>query len=340
MSKLQTQELTLAEARKLSTGKLRLNKNAKCVRNVGNWSKVKLSHRFDNAKFKAADIRKELPELSPKVNELIKNIKQLDARDIRKEGKKFKHFIFSDVRGLSGIKIVGSALLANGFNLAMKPGKRDVEISIPRGSTSPKGSDNFVLLTATAMWNKPVSNKTKQQITGKTGIFNKRPDNVHGQQIRIVVGDSGFKEGVDLFDIKYVHILEPQLSSADFTQAVGRATRTCGQSGLQFVPNEGWVLNVFEYDLSLPSNRKGAKTVHELMLQVGKVDVSQTKTISELQNLALQSAVDRDLNLAINFFGKSPKEIVEFQKEFEEVTGRRPASIKDTRLRKKLFGFI
>ena len=334
-----TVALTLAEARKLSTGKLRLNKNAKCVRNVANWSTVKQTHRLDSDKYSGADIRKVLTEVSPKITALISNIIKLDRKDMKEHGKKFKHFIFSDVRGLSGIKIVGSALLATGFNLAMRPGNKEVDIAIPKGTVKTTGSNNFVLLTSTPLFGLPITDRTKRKIIGKTGIFNSRKPgiegNVHGEQIRIVVGDSGFKEGVDLFDVKYVHILEPQLSSADFTQAVGRATRTCGQSSLQFVPDQGWILEVFEYDLALPPNKKGAKTAHELMLNVGKVDVSQTRTISEIQNLALQSAVDRDLNLSINFFGKEPEKIAEFQQEFEDITGRRPASIKDTRRKKK-----
>jgi len=34
--------------------------------------------------------------------------------------------------------------------------------------------------------------------------------------------DSGFKEGIDLFDIKYVHIFEHSVNSADQKQVIGR----------------------------------------------------------------------------------------------------------------------
>ena len=37
----------------------------------------------------------------------------------------------------------------------------------------------------------------------------RRPDNVYGENIRIILMDGGYKEGIDLFDIKYVHIFEP-----------------------------------------------------------------------------------------------------------------------------------
>ena len=86
--------------------------------------------------------------------------------------------------------------------------------------------------------------------------FNSRPDNVYGYLVRIIVMDSGFKEGIDLFDIKYVHIFEPQTTSADQKQVIGRGTRTCGQKGLVFHPNKGWPLYVFNYDLTIPEKLK------------------------------------------------------------------------------------
>lgn len=74
--------------------------------------------------------------------------------------------------------------------------------------------------------------------------YNSRPENVYGQSMRFIVFDSGFKEGIDLFDVKYVHIYEPSMTLADLKQTVGRATRTCGQKGLRFQPGIGWPLYV------------------------------------------------------------------------------------------------
>lgn len=341
--------------RKIYGGKLRLSSQAKCIRNVSNWSKVKLKYRFDNPLFDPKEVKKVLPEASPKIYQLIKNITDLDQSDLKQYNKKFKHFIFSDIRGLNGIKIVASSLISHGFELAMTPGKTSVELKLKnpriiRDSLAPKesikiidtdiaknlGKDNkFVLLTATDIWGKPITDKLKKQIIN---VYNKRPDNIYGSNLRIIIGDSGYKEGVDLFDVKYVHILEPQLSDSDFRQAVGRATRLCGQSGLEFIPNKGWTLNVFEYHLNLPnilSAKSGHKTSHELMLDIGKVDVTQTKTINEMQNLLLQTAVDRDLNLAINFFGKKESTLEKFQREYQEITGRLPPPLVQKKKSKK-----
>ena len=55
-------------------------------------------------------------------------------------------------------------------------------------------------------------------------LFNTRPDNIYGKNIRFIIFDSGFKEGIDLFDVKYVHIFEPSMTIADLKQTIGRAT--------------------------------------------------------------------------------------------------------------------
>ena len=328
---LKTEALTLIDKnlgigpRRIYGGKLRLSKTAKCIRNVSNWSTVKLKYRFDNHQFDPILVRKVMAEASPKINQMIHNIKLLDENDFKETGKTFKHFIYSDIRGTNGIKIVASAMISSGYKLGMIPKNQNIELEL----TEP---NQFVLLTGTALWGYPIKEETKKEIIK---IFNERPKNIYGDKIRFIIGDSGYKEGVDLFDVKYIHILEPQLSDADTKQIIGRATRLCGQSGLKFIPNQGWKLDVYEYHLRLPNNKKEVNTAHDLMLKVGKVDVSQTQTINELQNLMFQTAVDRDLNLAINFYGKEETTFDKFQKEFQEITGRKPASL--PKLKKKKY---
>ena len=42
------------------------------------------------------------------------------------------------------------------------------------------------------------------------------------------------------------------MTIADLKQTIGRATRTCGQKGLEFQPNIGWPLYVYNYYLTVP----------------------------------------------------------------------------------------
>ena len=48
------------------------------------------------------------------------------------------------------------------------------------------------------MFDQPINVSTKKQILAN---FNKRPENIHGKEIRFIIMDSGFKEGIDLFDV-------------------------------------------------------------------------------------------------------------------------------------------
>ena len=90
------------------------------------------------------------------------------------------------------------------------------------------------MLCSKSVYDEPISVGTKKEILAR---FNERPDNVYGDNIRIILMDGGYKEGIDLFDIKYVHIFEPTLTQADQKQVIGRGTRTCGQKGLDFHPS-------------------------------------------------------------------------------------------------------
>ena len=230
--------------------------NPLCLRKVANWSYVSAKHKFDKKTFDVEQMKEDIPKNSSKMNELLKNIKELDAADLKKHGKQFKHFIFSDVKQ-NGAKLIAGALIADGYNLAYD---KNLKLKSDNELLKTKG-DNFFLLCSTAIYNKTINVKTKKAILDK---FNQRPENPNGDLVRIIILDVGFKEGVDIFDIKYVHIFEPQTSKADMKQAVGRATRLCGQKGLEFDPKQGWPLTVFLYDVTIPD------TIGETKRKIGE----------------------------------------------------------------------
>ena len=163
--------------------------------------------------------------------------------------------------------------------------------------------NNFYLLASTSVYEKPISVRMKKAILAK---FNERPANVNGDLARIIVMDSGFKEGIDLFDIKYIHIFEPSVNAADQKQVIGRGTRTCGQKGLDFHPRYGWPLHVFVYDLAIPEEYRGAflgaKTTFELYMKALNVDVRLLNFGYDIERLTVLGSVDYDLNKNIHHF--------------------------------------
>lgn len=283
------------------------DRQLQCVRQVGNWSKIGPKHRFNKSRFSIAEVDKLIPIASPKMEALLQNIAALDANDMTTFGKHFKHFIFSDVKFLGyGAKIISAAMIARGFRPILKHEKSRIVVEVPKGGAG----RNFAVLSSTALWDSPFKHSLKKDVLG---VYNKRPDNVFGADCRFIILDSGFKEGIDLFDVKYVHLFEPLMTAADMTQALGRATRLCGQKGLEFIPNKGWPLHVFRYGLSIPQSLQPfykAANLFEIALQLKGVD-SRLGTITRaINDVSILSAVDQPLTEEIHKSGLLPRIVV------------------------------
>lgn len=268
--------------------------DANCLRRVANWSSLEKEHKFDKESFNPKKMLEDLPLASPKLLALLNNIKEQDEQDMRQHGKTFKHFIFSEVKagGYGGRVIVGG-LIASGFQLCY-----DEKLRMKDSAQLLANSGNtFGFLCSTTVYEQPLGVGVKKEMLQ---TFNSRPSNIHGEIIRIMVADGGFKEGIDLFDVKYVHIFEPQTSEADMKQAVGRATRKCGQSGLQFQPNVGWTLHVYVYDVAIPERLKGnlqdAETLFDLYLKNTNIDLKKITFAKQLEQAVIFGAVDYPLN--------------------------------------------
>jgi superfamily II DNA or RNA helicase len=270
-----------------------------CLRKVANWSYIQKEHKFEKNTFDPEAVVKSLDIYSPKIATLLKNIQELDEQDLKKHGKLFKHFIFSEVKsGGYGVKMIASAMIGAGFQLAY-----DQKIRMLDGSKlkANKGK-NFSMLSSTTVFDIPITVKAKKDILN---TYNQRPDNVNGDIVRFILLDAGFKEGIDLFDVKYVHIFEPQTSKADQKQAIGRATRLCGQKGLEFHPKYGWPLSVFLYDVSIPKDlveEYNAETLFRMYLNHSGVDLRKVEFAEELEKYAIVSAVDYELTKNVHRF--------------------------------------
>ena len=371
--------------------------DADCVRKKSNWSKGTNAHKFDHPEFDAKKLLEDIPSHSSKLHALLKKIDDLDKKDMARDGRKYKHFIFSDVKsGTYGAKLVAGALMASGMNLGyVAPLKKGVAASVaaatesveqvesvtpsaenvataasmtpfPENPTNTVASmtpfpenpantvasmtpfpenpvntaveeepatlggasktkiygkiqllddevllkssgNNFFLLASIGVYDQPITVGLKKSILKK---FNSRPDNIHGELARIIVMDSGYKEGIDLFDVKYVHIYEPPVNMADQKQVIGRGTRTCGQKGLEFHPTQGWPLHVFIYDVEVPESVRnqmlGSASLFDLYLKAMNIDVRLYNFQHDLERATVFGSVDYELNKAVHSFSVQP----------------------------------
>lgn len=277
---------------------------ANCIRNRSNFSMVKSFHMMDKKDFNPELLKIYIEnDAAPKLKLLLKKIQSLDEKDMKSSGKLHKHLIFTDVnRSAYGAKIIASALASYGKHIIYHPQGKGFSILDDERLLENKGN-NFSVLLSKSFYDRPVNVKIRKAILEK---FNSRPENVHGDLIRFIILDQGFKEGIDLFDVKYVHLFEPLSVLADEKQAIGRATRFCGQKGLEFHPRYGWPLYVFKYDIYIPEKLQefylNSRTLFDLYIKHSNLDMKKIIFASELENATINSAIDRDLTKAIHLF--------------------------------------
>ena len=271
----------------------RLSKISTCIRRVANTARLPRTGMVDAAGFSTDSLS---AEMSGKYSALVKRIKNLDGVDMRDYGRKFKHFIFTDLRDSAfGGKAIAAFLIRGGFEFSLDS----------KGLKAASGGDRFAILQSQPLWGKPLTVGLKKTILE---TYNKRPENIHGELLRILVLDSKFKEGIDLFDVKYCHIMEEPLAESDMKQAIGRATRFCGQKGLPFVAGIGWTLNVFVYRTVVPGVApfvtEGGDVqsidAHSIVMKHSGLDLSLLVLTKEITELAIHAAVDRPLTREIN----------------------------------------
>ncbi len=276
----------------------KIHKKGECIRNVANFSRIRPSDKFDKNTFNLKSFSENISVTSPKLKALIKTINALDKADMERDNKLYKHIIYTDIKNSSaGSKIIAAGLTSNGFsNIYNK------SLKIDENSLLKNANKNFALLCSVQVYDKPFSVSLKKKILS---IFNKRPDNIHGELVRFVILDQGFKEGIDLFDVKYVHLFEPLISKADQTQAIGRGTRYCGQKGLEFNPELGWPLHVFKYNIIFDDDLKEkykAEQIHDLFIANSGLNLSKLVFASELEKISKYGAVDYELTENIHNF--------------------------------------
>lgn len=115
--------------------------------------------------------------------------------------------------------------------------------------------------------------------------INKR-ENSNGQLIKIIIGSPSIKEGVSLFRIRQVHILEPYWNYSRLLQIMGRASRYCSHKDL---PKNKRKVDVFIYLATHSSNKK---TIDQYLIEMAE----NKKNITDMfENILKESSIDCSL---------------------------------------------
>jgi len=297
---------------------------AECIRQTENWSVQEPYHKIDNVAFNPKKIREELEVVAPKMKKMIETIAELDKADMRTYKKHFKHMIFSDLKSAGGAKAIGAALISYDYKMIYN---KSLEIITP----AVKSPQSFAILCSTKIYNKDIGVRFRRKILD---LYNNRETNIYGDDLRFIVLDYGFKEGIDLFDVKYIHVMESPVTMADQKQIIGRGTRFCGQKGLHFDRESGWPLHVYVYNALMPMtvDDDNQKTMFDLFLEYSNIDVVKEVFAKDLEKRCIQASIDFSLNRPIHEYGQDKKSFfVELANEIDVkyVPPTRPEVVKE-----------
>ena len=224
-----------------------------CARRILNWAdpQIKYSQMFDhelyfNSKKEFSDPEK-LNVFSPKLTALLQHIKKLDEHDMANYKHHFKHYIFSNVAGRHGARLIASGLQGGLGCLPVMHPTSERKVVVLKDNEQHK-KDYYGLLTPENIYGLPYEHNYLSKLVDK---FN-APNNHYGEHMRFIVLNRQYKEGIGLFDVKYIHLFEPLDTMSQQRQAIARAIRFCKHIGLPYKPNVGWKVKVFQYEMFTP----------------------------------------------------------------------------------------
>ena len=215
------------------------------------------------------ELQARAPQSYPLLTQLVKVIQEQDADDRKNKGNMFKHVIFTNVRDITHAKNIADVLKVNGYTL-VDPGK-----------AAPSNGKGVLLLSGTGM--------TGERKAKVLDMFNNHEDNARGEKARFLIVDGRFREGINLFDVRHFHMLQP-LTDFEERQAVGRVLRMCGSTFLPASDNI-WQVRLHLYDAVDVS--KDEASIYDL-LNVRESE-ALSATMEQLETLCMDIALDKRL---------------------------------------------
>ena len=208
-----------------------------------------------------------LDKLSPKMKMMLENIQQ----------SKGLVFIYSNFRSVEGVEIFSRILNHNGY------AKFGSSMNVPKYAIYSGSEDE----------------KMKKEILD---TFTK-DDNKDGKYIKIILATVAGAEGLDLKNIRQIHIIEPYWNQMRIQQVIGRGVRR--DSHIALPPSERNI-EIYRY-FSVFSNKNALTTRDKLSTDehIEEVSIKKQKIINQLLLILKECAFDCVLNSA-NINGDYP----------------------------------
>lgn len=236
-------------------------KNILKIRETKHMKKFSFKDNVSKDYFKLDNLKK----ISCKISKLIKGIKDNEPEGII--------FIYSQFKA-SGVYPIVFALESMGyvdFN-----GKTMLDIK------EKKNGMKYLLITGES--NKDFNDYKK--------IEN---ENIDGSKLKIIIGTSAASEGISMFNIREIHVLEPWYHLNRLEQIIGRGMRDCSHQNIKDFRKRN--LTVYLYACTYKDNYK-----ETLDLKMYRKAEEKAIKIGKVQRLLKSIAVDCYLNKEGNIF--------------------------------------
>ena len=229
----------------------------------------------------------ELATYSPKFLHLLQNI--LDKQHVG------LHLVYSQFRTLEGIGIIKLILETNGFSqfkikqsslgdwtIDMTPEEQERPcFALYTGTETPEEKE-IIRNIFNSKWKNVPKSITEQLSTRFT-------NNMYGEVIKILMITASGAEGINLRNVRYVHITEPYWHPVRTEQIIGRARRICSHVDL---PEELRTVDVFLYVMRFTARQMATDNDESLNIRMndksktdGVTPMSTDQSLYEISNI-------------------------------------------------------
>ena len=232
-------------------------------------------------------IPEELATYSPKFLHLLHNI--LDKQHVG------LHLVYSQFRTLEGIGIIKLILETNGFShfkinksstgdwtIDMTPEEQERPCFALYTGTETAEEKEIIRNIFNSKW-KNVPRTITDQLNART------TNNMFGEVIKILMITASGAEGINLRNVRYVHITEPYWHPVRTEQIIGRARRICSHIDL---PEELRTVDVFLYLMRFTARQIATDNDESLTIRMhdksktdGTTPMSTDQSLYEISNI-------------------------------------------------------
>ena len=205
-------------------------------------------------------------------------------------------FVFSNLKEY-GANLFAMCLEEHGYEHALD--KRMLKTTSGEISRGSKGKY--------ALFSSDVSGSEQNKLLSRL----KRKENMNGEDIKVIIGTPTLSEGVDLANVRQVHVLDYWWNMSRIEQVVGRGIRTCSHKLLPFEEQNCTVyLHICKYE------DPKRETIDEYYYRA-KVE-KKSDLISKVKQTIMESAMDCPLQSEINTLPKEWRNLSITQKRSQD----------------------